>query len=187
MKMNPFTPPSHHHHKNRVDGTVSLHKVTFFFKAFDYQLWQRWHSGRAKKPHIFHVSELLLNVVSDPGVSVRLFITLVLWSFKWQVKGHLEGWEMTKMFPPVSSKDASTAGSRGRTFKIKHRIIFETPEIANEIVMLWCAMNRSDFKWVLETWECKACKKSYYNDAPVITSCQWVKLSLWWRAVDIIE
>lgn len=33
MKLNPFTPPSHHHHKNRVDGTVSLHKVTFFSKS----------------------------------------------------------------------------------------------------------------------------------------------------------
>lgn len=64
--------------------------------------------------------------------------------------------EMTKRSLLVSCRDASTPESRGRTFKLKHRMIFETPENGNRIEELWCQMNQSDFKLVLETKECKA-------------------------------
>lgn len=35
--------------------------------------------------------------------------------------------EMTKRLLLVGCRDAATPGSRGRTFKLKHRMIFETP------------------------------------------------------------
>lgn len=64
--------------------------------------------------------------------------------------------EMTKRFLLVSCRDASTPGSRGRIFKLKHRMIFETPGTGNGIEELWCQMNQSDFKLVFETKGCKA-------------------------------
>lgn len=64
--------------------------------------------------------------------------------------------EMTKWFLLVSCRDASTPGRRGGTFKLKHRMIFEIPETGNGIEELWCQMNQSDFKLVLETKGCEA-------------------------------